>query len=189
MKDFILILSIIIEVSAYLVFIRAILKREARPHRTTRFVLLILANLAAFSLLAQGSYIPLWIAGIYAFFAWIIFILSFKYGMGGWSKADILCLIIAIIGIVLWRITEDPFLALCASIFADFIGMVPTLLKSYHKPETETWHFYFLAGLGALLNLFAIKTFVLQQYIFPLYIVLINIVTISLLLRKRLPKL
>ncbi len=185
MKEIFLALSVVSEIAAYLFYARAILKKEARPHRTTRFVLLILSNLTVLSLFAQSNSVAIWLAGVYALFSWLLFLLSFKYGMGGWSKTDILCLVIALFGIVTWKITNNPALALYSAIFADFTGMIPTLIKSYYHPKTEVWYFFFLAGFGAGLNLLAIHEWTLQQYAFPLYILLINIVMVSLLLRSK----
>lgn len=41
----------------------AILKGEAKPHRTTRFVFLIISTLTTASLFAQGNTTAIWLAG------------------------------------------------------------------------------------------------------------------------------
>jgi riboflavin synthase len=38
----------------------------------------------------------------------IIFILSIKHGMGGRTKIDILCLLVAWIGILIRKLTNNP---------------------------------------------------------------------------------
>ena len=177
--------SIILEILAYLFYIKAIFAGKAKPHRTTRIVLLILSTLATASLIAQGNLVAVWLAGVFAFFSLIIFLLSVRYGMGGWDKIDIISLVIALIGITIWKVTNNPSLALYSVVIADFTGMVPTLLKTYHQPRTEVWYFFFLAALGALLNLMAVQTWTLQQYAYPLYIFLINVVMVGLTMKHK----
>ncbi len=184
MKEIFLGLSILFEIVAYALYLKAIFTGKAKPHRTTRLVILVIANVTALSLFAQQNYIVFWLASVAVVFSWIIFLLSFKYGMGGWEKTDIACLVIAIGGIVLWKATDDPFLALYAAILADFTGMIPTLLKTYHKPHTEVWYFFFLSGVSALCNIVALPFFTFQQYAYPMYILFINLLMVILIRRK-----
>jgi hypothetical protein len=157
MTNILVALSSILAFVSYIVYIKAILKGEARPHRTTRFVLTIITVIATASLIAQGSTVAVWLSGVFAFGCLIIFILSIKYGMGGWAKGDILCLIIALTGIIFWKVTSNPFYALFASITSDLAGQIPMLIKTYHFPETEVWTFYSIDVLAAILSILAIS--------------------------------
>lgn len=78
--------------------------------------------------------------------------------MGGWSKSDIICLVFALIGIIFWQITKNPAIALYFAIGADFIGMIPAIIKTYHFPETEIWSFFALDVFAAIFSLLALKT-------------------------------
>jgi len=170
------------------IYTRAILKGEAKPHRTTRIVLLIVTALATVSLLAQHDQVSVWLAGVSTLQSIVIFILSIKYGMGGWEKSDIVCLMIAFLGIFLWQTTNEPIIALIASIVADFTGMVPALIKTYKYPETEIWTFYILDTAAGTLNLLAVKYFTIQAVAYPIYIALINLVMVLLILRPKIHK-
>jgi len=113
----------------------------------------------------------------------MIFTLSLKRGMGGWSKTDLSCLFIALIGIVLWKVTENPVVALYCAIGADFTGMIPALAKTYKFPKTEVWTFYLLDVFAAFFILLALETWTLQEYSYPIYIMLINLVMVILIVR------
>jgi len=109
--------------------------------------------------------------------------------MGGWAKTDILCLVIALAGIVVWKITDRPALGLYAAILADFAGMVPALLKTYRLPETEYWLSYIFDVAAAILTLFAIRNWGLTDFSYPLYLVVINALMLALTFRpKSIPK-
>jgi len=127
-----------------------------------------------------------WLAGISTFQAILIFSLSIKRGMGGWSRADIFCLVIALFGIVAWQTTNNPALGLYFSILADFTGMVPALIKTYRLPHTENVWFFGLDTIAGLLTLLAVASFTLEQTAYPIYIIIINAVMVFLIERPRL---
>lgn len=185
MKELSIAISTILALISPLVYTKAILKGEAKPHRTTRLVLLIITSLATISLFAQNDTVAIWLAGVSTVQSILIFSLSIRYGMGGWSKMDIFCLMIALSGIILWQTTKDPSLALYASILADFVGMVPALIKTFRFPETEIWTFYALDVMAGFFSLLAVKSFALQQFVYPLYIILINLCMVALALRRK----
>ncbi|MBD3362991.1 hypothetical protein GF362_04695 [Candidatus Dojkabacteria bacterium] len=162
-----------------------IIRGNARPHRTTRLVLLIITSLSTVSLLAQGNKTAVWLAFASMLQSTVIFLLSLKYGMGGKSGFDILCLLIAFLGIILWQVTRNPIFGLVFSVFADFIGMVPAILKTYRQPETEVWLFFALDTIAALLNLLVVSNYTFSEVLFPVYIFVINLVMVFLALRKQ----
>lgn len=139
-----------------LIYAKAILQGDAKPHRTTRFILLLITTLTTASLFAQHNTVAIWLAEVSALQSILIFILSIKHGMGGWAKTDIFCLAIALFGIVLWQTTNDPTLVLYVAIAADFTGMIPALIKTYHHPQTEIWNFYFIDVFASLFSVFAV---------------------------------
>ncbi len=168
-----------------LVYAKAILKGQAKPHRTTRFVLLIITSLATASLFAQHDTVAIWLAGVSALQAVLLFGLSIKHGMGGWGKTDILCLLIALAGIVIWQTTKEPSLALYASIAADFTGMVPAIIKTYKYPHTEIWTFFLLDVFAAIFSLLALRAWTVQEFSYPLYIMIINSIMVLLIIRPK----
>lgn len=189
MKTLFIVVSSLLALISPVIYARAILKGEAKPHRTTRFVLLLITGLATASLFAQHDNVAIWLAGISTLQAILIFSLSIKHGMGGWGKADLICLAVAFLGIVLWQTTADPSLALYCSIGADFAGMVPALIKTYRLPETEIWQFYLLDVFAAFFSLLALSVWDVQNFSYQVYIFGINLVMVFLVLRPKLPHL
>ena len=183
-KIFIIISSLLALISP-VIYAKAILRGEAKPHRTTRLVLLLITSLATASLFAQHNTVAIWLAGVSTLQAIVIFALSIKHGMGGWAKSDMICLVIALLGIGLWQTTKQPTLALYAAIAADFTGMVPAMIKTYKFPKTEIWSFFLLDTFAAIFSLMAIKTWTVEEFSFPLYLVLINFAMVLLIVSPR----
>jgi hypothetical protein len=182
---FLIVSSILAGISP-IIYAYEILKGKAQPHRTTRLVLLIITALAFSSLIAQNNKVAVWLAGVDLVQSTIIFILSLKYGEGKWAKMDFLCLGIAGIGILVWQITSNPLLGLYAAILADFTGISPTLVKTYKRPESESWIYFFIGSIACAFNLAATKEFTIQNISYPLYLMLINLTIVLLVLRPKL---
>lgn len=185
LKTLFIFISSLIALASPIVYAKAIFRGEAKPHRTTRLILLLITSLATASLFAQHNTVAIWLAGVSTLQSILIFILSIKHGMGGWEKKDLLCLFIAVVGIVLWQTTKNPVIALYASIAADFTGMIPALIKTFHLPKTEVWTFYALDTVAAIFSLMAVKNFTIQEFSYPVYILLINFVMVLLIVRPQ----
>jgi hypothetical protein len=175
MSVFLIVVSSLLALISPLIYARAILRGEARPHRTTRLVLLIITILSTASLFANGDRVAVWLASVSALQSIIVFSLSLKYGVGGWAKIDLGCLAVALAGIITWQLTDNPLFGLYFSIAADFIGMVPTLIKTYHSPKTEIVAFFALDCLASICSLFALKAYAIDDFAYPLYLFLINL--------------
>jgi len=180
-----IIISTILALISPVIYSIAIIKGKAKPHRTTRFVLLIITSLTTASLFAQGNKVAIWLAGVSTLQSVVVFILSIEHGMGGWARTDIICLLSALLGIILWQITKNPVVALYFAISADFIGMIPALIKTYHFPKTEVWTFYLLDVFAACFSLMALKKWAPEEYSYPVYIMLINFLMVLLIIRPK----
>ena len=183
-----ILLSSLIALISPIIYARAIFFFFSKPHRTTRLVLLTITLLSTFALFAQHDTVAIWLAGVSALQAIFIFILSLKYGMGGYSITDGLCLVVAIIGILFWQITQNPTVGLYFAILADFTGMVPSLIKTYKMPHTEIYMFFLLDVFAGFFNLLAVKQWTASEVSFPLYIMLINLAMVVLVLRQDVTK-
>jgi hypothetical protein len=185
-QNLFIIISTLLALTSPIFYIHSILKGKTKPHRTTRFILLLDTLLSTAALYAVNDRVAIWLAGVSALQAIVLFILSIKYGMGGWAKSDIACLLIALGGIVLWQTTDNPLLALWASILADFVGMIPALIKTWRFPHLETWTFFAMDTVAGIFTMLAISTRTFHNTAYPLYIFAINLTMVLLILRPTL---
>ncbi|MBI3577257.1 hypothetical protein HY086_04430 [Candidatus Gottesmanbacteria bacterium] len=185
MQNIFIAISSLLALISPLVYSQAILQGKSKPHRTTRLVLLLITALTTASLFAQHDRVAIWLAAVSTLQSILIFFLSLKYGMGGWAKTDLICLAIALLGILLWKTTDNPTLALYAAIAADFTGMVPALLKTYRFPKTEVWSFFLLDTLAGGFSFLALERWTLHEASYPIYILLINLAMVFLIIRPR----
>lgn len=188
MQNIYLIISSVLIFFSFIVYEWSIINGGTKPHRTTRLVLLIITSLGAISLFAAHDKVAVWLIGISAVHQLIVFLLSLKFGIGGWSRIDLFCLFIALIGIITWQITDNPALGLYAAVAADFTGMIPTLIKTYHLPDTEYLPVYILDILATIFTLLAIQNWQVQGFLYPLYLFIISLIMFLLIIRPTLNK-
>jgi hypothetical protein len=119
----------------------------------------------------------------------LVFIASFINKNAYWkiTRQDVFCGVLALIGLILWQVTRVGNLAIFFSLMADGLASIPTIIKSYHAPESENWKLYLLAGLNGLITLLTIKNWNFQHYAFPVYILLID-AAVFILVKYRLGK-
>jgi hypothetical protein len=173
MKTILLIIGTLLPLYASAVYSVSIVKGATRPHRMTRFLLLVLTAVMTLSLRAGGDTSGVWLALVSFVQAVGLFGLSLWRGVGGRDRLDIACLVLCMAGVAWWLLADLPWVGLTASIVADMVAMLPALRKTIRMPHTEIALFYGLDTLAGLLILVA-GPFRLQAVAFPLYIALIN---------------
>lgn len=184
MTSLFLALSVLLPLYSPVPYIKSILAGVTKPHRTTRFVYLLIGILTTLSLFASGDRVAIWISGVSLLQAIVLFFLGLKYGVGGWTKSDIACLTLAIVGIIAWQTTSDPLLGLYFGIAADFMGTIPTLIKTWHLPATEEPQFYIIDATAGAFNMLALTNWTIGDFSYPLYLFLINALVALLIFRK-----
>jgi hypothetical protein len=117
----------------------------------------------------------------------IIFIVSFKNKKAYWklSYYDFICGFLAITGLIFLIFTKQPLVSLWLGILTDFFASIPTLIKCYIAPETESWKTYSLAIASSLVAVLTVKPWKFDQYSFAFYVMLINVVFVILILRPQ----
>lgn len=87
---------------------------------------------------------------------------------------DYACLSIGVIGMALWILTDNANLAIGFAIFADAAAALPTIVKSYKHPETESWIAFALGAFGFAVSLLALQEWTFENYAFVSYLFVLN---------------
>jgi len=170
-------------------YTRSILKGDTKPHRITFLIWTILILIAFFSQLAKGATWSLLLTAGDSIAVLITFILSIKYGVGGFRKIDILSLIGAGFSLILWYFTKEPAFALFLIILIDLIGLNLTVIKTWKNPETENWVAWAMCAVGGFFGILAVGNYNFILLSYPIYICLANLsVAIIILSRKNSPR-
>lgn len=163
-------LSVILSIAGGPPYLFDILRHKTKPERATWFVWSLQGSIAFGSQALLGASWSLFFVGLNAAGNVLVFLLSLKFGVGGWRLIDKLALVVAMVGLAVSLIFKQPVIALGGVILADFAGSVPTFLKVYHMPDTETtfmWMSFASASVFAALSVGAWKWSLLA---YPLYL-------------------
>lgn len=180
-QNFVIVGAIIATVGS-LSYLIDTLKGKVKPNRVS-FLLWSLAPLIAFfAEIKQGVGIQALMTFTVGILPLTIFIASFVNKKAVWNltRFDSICGALSIVGLVLWYITKSGNIAIIFSILADALAAMPTVVKSFNYPETESAWPYLASTISAILTLLTVTVWNIANIAFPLYIVLITLVIFSL---------
>ncbi len=176
----------IIAFLAYIVYIISIFRGGSKPNRITWWVWAFMGLVLALSYQFSGAENTIWVPYVEFLGPFIIAILSIKYGEGNFAdKTDLICFIGAVFSIILWIISKNPVIALVTNLAVDSFAIVPTIKKSYSRPEGEDFWAWFGTGLADSLNMFAVERFTFAVLVYPIYMLISDLIIIVILLFKK----
>lgn len=175
----------ILAISGYVPYIISILKGKTRPDRATWFIWSIVGGLLAFSYLATGDPKAIWLPLGYFLGPFITFLLSIPYGYSKWSRLDTICVIVTIFSIIPWILSKNAELTLIINVILDATGAIPTLIKTYHEPETEDLTAWVTFAIANTLQLFAITEWMDISVIYPIYLFFLAAGMVILILKDK----
>ncbi len=85
-------------------------------------------------------------------------------------RLDYVCASLSVAGIGVWVVSERGALAISAAIVADFLAGLPTLLKAWRAPETESAAAYWGALANATITLLTVTVVTFAVLAFPVFI-------------------
>jgi hypothetical protein len=169
----------------FIPYIRDIFRHKTKPQRTTWLIFSVLGSIAFFSQLAEGATKSLWLPGAITFTVTCIFLLSLKYGVGGFARKDYIVLTFAALGLLGWYLTDKAVIALYIVIAIDIAATMLTIEKAYRQPESETlisWALSSTAGVFAMLAVGKLDVVLLS---YPLMIAMVDGAVVGAILLGR----
>jgi hypothetical protein len=172
-RNVFLVAGTILPLISSIVYIHAILRRNVRPQRMTRLLMMVISALSfaalvishdmPSSLLAFTSFLP----------AIVLWVLSIKRGIGGRDRLDFVCFALCCAGLVFWLLSGNSYFGLVLSVIADLVACVPSLVKTARLPHTELISYYFIDTVaGCFIALVAERS--VNNLLYPLYLATIN---------------
>lgn len=168
---------------ATIIYLVGTIKGTVKPNRISFFIWALAPLIAFAAQVSEGVGIQSFLTFSIGLGPILILVASFLHKSTAWKlhSFDYICGILAIVGLILWQITQDGLLAILLSLLADIFASIPTIVKAYKAPHTESPAAYLLTGIGALITFLTISNWNIETYAFPLYIVLLNATVFSIL--------
>ena len=181
------VVALILGIVGAFAYIRDAYSGKTKPHRFAWFIFLIISLISFASQLALGAKASLIYAGWFVCNNIIVLSLSLRKnkGYGGMTSSNLFALGLALVAIVLWVTLSSPLAALISVLVAEIIGVVMIVVKSYKFPHSETVAMWFLGGVASALNILAVGKLDFALLLFPVYLLIANIVIVSTTLIRR----
>ena len=186
MKESIALIAALLAVIGNVPYVIDILKHRVQPHAYTWFVWSIVSCIVFFGQLAKGAGVGAIPTGASEIFTIIIFVLSLRYGFKHVTRTDTIFLVIALLGLIPWALTNDPTVSVIIAVSIDVIAFMPTLRKTWLHPQTETPILYGTNVLRHILALFSLQTYNIATTLHSVAMITTNsCMTLMILFRPR----
>jgi hypothetical protein len=163
-------------------YVAETLRGRTQPNRVT-WLLWAIAPLLAFAVeIADGVGLQALMTFMVGFGPLVVFGASFVNRNAVWELGpfDYGCGALSVAGTIGWLVTRQGLVALAAAVAADLLAAVPTLVKSWRQPETETASAYAGAVFSAVITLLTVTRVSAPVVTFPLYIAVVASVELAL---------
>ncbi|MES2223744.1 MAG: hypothetical protein V4469_02300 [Patescibacteria group bacterium] len=164
------------------------IKGTTRPNRVSQSLWAVAPLIGVGAAISSGAGVLTTVRTFMSgFIPLVIFIVSFVNKTGYWktTKSDYFCGIFSLVALVLWLLIDMPVYAVLFAALADMFAAIPTIKKSWTNPESETGAAYVMSLLSVIVILPTIKVFDIQNTVFQIYLLFIDIVLIFCIYRRR----
>ncbi len=166
-------------------YLISVFRKQVIPHPYTWLVWSIVSAVTFFGQIAKGAGVGAIPTGASEIFTIIIFLFSLRYGFKHVHRKDTIFLVIALLGLIPWFLTNDPTISVIIVVSIDLVAFIPTLRKTKAHPETERHILYSMNAARHGLALFSLEAYNIATVLHSVVMVMVNTVMSYLILKKR----
>lgn len=178
----------IIMVFGGLMYLREMFLGQVKPNQVTWLLWGLAPLIGALAAWQDGVgwrvWLPIMCIGLGTI---LVVILSFFTKNGYWHLGwfDYVCALFALLTLLLWALTQDPFIAIVLALVSDGLAALPTVRKSWKFPETEAAAAYFFTAIASATGLLALERGDFVEWAFPTYVAMINFLIAGVIYFRR----
>lgn len=171
-------------------YVRDTLRGTTQPNRVTWLLWAIAPLLAAAVEFDEGVGLRALATFVVGFMPLLVLAASFHNPAAVWKigRLDYLCGALSVAGTIGWLVTRSGVIAIVVAIAADFLAGLPTLIKSWTNPESETVWSYVGAMTNAGILLLTVDQWHTNVVAFQLFIACVASVEVVLVGAKPGPR-
>lgn len=187
LSENIIYITVFTSLIGYFFYFKDMFYGQTKPNLVSWFLWMLAPFIGVFFQLKAGaglSALPVFMAG---FGPLIVIVVSLWNKNTLWkiTTLDIICGILALTALIFYIFTRNLEISIFFAILSDGLAAIPTIIKSWKFPETETAAVYLPGIFNNILGLFIIKNWIFSIYSFGIYFIVINIAIVFCIYRKR----
>ena len=182
-----IIIGVLANLLGSLWYFKKIISGQTKPNLVSWFIWMLGPFLGVFFMLKAGagfSFLGTLMAGITSFLV-VVIALILKNSYWKINTFDIICGIIALISLMLYVFLHNLSISILFAIIADGLAYIPTIIKSWKFPETESSSTYIGGVINNIIALLIIQNWIFPIYSFSVAIVILNLAIIFSIYRKK----
>jgi hypothetical protein len=138
-----------------------------------------------FAQVSDGAGIGSVVMGVTTLMSLYIIIISIKKGERSIKPVDWISFMISLIALVSWILVKTPLYAVILIVIADIAAFIPTIRKSYIKPQSETVETFAIAAMKHVFSILALQNISFISSFYTFYLIVINLLFVSMLMIRR----
>ena len=162
-------------------------KKEVYPHNLSWLGWAFITFIGGIAMLYEGGEWSVVILFANTLSCVLVVLYSIYKKVGVWSTTfyDYIFFGLGILGVILWQITDVALVAVVCAVLADLFFGIPTIIKTYKNPKSELALAWLSCSLAGLLSLFAVKNFMLIEFLYPLYLFIFDTLVLLLVIFRK----
>ncbi|MBP6883698.1 MAG: hypothetical protein KBC06_00470 [Candidatus Pacebacteria bacterium] len=168
-------------------YVRDIIRGNTKPNLVSWFLWFLAPVIGGFLQIKDGaglSVIPVLVAGFVCIPVLVTALIK-RNVIWKISLLDVVCGILSALALIFWITTRRTEISILFAILSDALAAVPTLIKSWKFPETESSLGYIPGVINNGIGLMFIKDWRFSIYSFGVYLILLNLTLITFIYRKK----
>lgn len=145
----------VVGLAATIPYIIDIVRGRTKPERAAFLLFSIAGSVSFAGQVAEGASLSLFFAAALVVSSYTIFLLSLRYGVGGFGRRDKIGLVVAALILAIWWVSNSAALALLLMTAFNTVGKVLIMCKVYDMPHTEllfSWVMSTIASICAVIS-------------------------------------
>ena len=185
-REWLVVAAAVVSVAGSWSYGRATLAGRTQPNRVTWALWGIAPMIAFAGQLSEGVRWPALTTFVTGLCPLVIVALSYANRDAYWAlrRRDLVCLAISVAALAGWALTRHGLVAIALALVADASAGLPTIIKAWRRPDTETPTAFGATALSALLTLASLSELRFETASFA---VLIGTVSATLYVLVRFP--
>lgn len=185
MKTDLLLIAGLLTPLGYVPYITDIIKNKTHPNLVTWFTWTLVAVINTTAAISAHAIHTAIFSGITTIGNGLIVVASLKRGVKKYTLFDFVCQALALVGVVLWRFTSNPSLAVVFCVLVIVIAALPTWRHAYTKPFEETWTGFVIGTSSGVVTILSLSNFTFVAVAFPLTAATNSAIMVGIILSRR----
>lgn len=163
------------------------IKGKTQPNRVTWALWAVFAGLGLLGQLGEGVGMQTLLTGAVTLGPLLILGASFANPKAYWKlgKVDYFFGAWALLGIVLWQLSGEGEIALIFAMIGELLAAIPTMIKGWKAPQSETPITFGLCAVASLITLLTVDDWQFIEYGYPLYLMIHCLVLYGLVVYRK----